>query len=213
MPRVSTCGCGCRPDGTTSRRQRAEARRRSAGARHGLRQSDRQAHQRGCRRSASTKTCWTSVLKVAGELAGKIDAAAPSIDGLLAIKGVIEVVEPEDDEEEDKAARSRRRRRRSTRRLPSLVEMRRREGATLGQILSQRLDEIERLAKKAEAAPGRKPEAIKARLAEQIATLLDSFRPLRCRPAASGSDHDRHQGRHPRGTRPASPRMSRRPAR
>jgi uncharacterized protein YicC (UPF0701 family) len=34
----------------------------------------------------------TSILKVAGVLAGKIDAVAPSIDGLLAIKGVIEVV-------------------------------------------------------------------------------------------------------------------------
>jgi uncharacterized protein (TIGR00255 family) len=30
------------------------------------------------------------------------------------------------------------------------------------------------LAKRAEASPGRKPEAIKARLAEQVATLLDS---------------------------------------
>jgi uncharacterized protein (TIGR00255 family) len=52
--------------------------------------------------------------------------------------------------------------------------MRRREGGTLGQILSQRMDEIERLAKKAEAAPGRKPDAIKARLAEQIAALLEA---------------------------------------
>ncbi len=52
--------------------------------------------------------------------------------------------------------------------------MRQREGVTLGQILSQRMDEIEKLAKKAEAAPGRKPEAIKARLAEQIAALLET---------------------------------------
>ena len=46
-----------------------------------------------------------SIVKVAGELAGRIDAVAPSIDGLLGIKGVIEVVEPESDEAEDKAAR------------------------------------------------------------------------------------------------------------
>ena len=52
--------------------------------------------------------------------------------------------------------------------------MRRREGVTLGQILIQRMDEIERLAKKAEAAPGRKPEAIRARLAEQVAALLET---------------------------------------
>src|SRR5258708_5697731 len=58
--------------------------------------------------------------------------------------------------------------------LANLVEMRGREGGTLGQILSQRMDEIERLARKAEAAPGRKPDAIKARLAEQIAALLEA---------------------------------------
>jgi uncharacterized protein (TIGR00255 family) len=51
--------------------------------------------------------------------------------------------------------------------------MRRREGEALGEILSQRMDEMEALAKKAEAAPGRKPEAIRARLAEQIAALLE----------------------------------------
>ena len=38
----------------------------------------------------------------------------------------------------------------------------------------QRMDEIEKLAKKAEAAPGRKPEAIRARLAEQVAALLET---------------------------------------
>ena len=50
--------------------------------------------------------------------------------------------------------------------------MRREEGATLGRLLSARLDEIAKLAARAEAAPGRKTDAIKARLAEQVATLL-----------------------------------------
>src|SRR5258707_13656108 len=108
-----------------------------------------------------------SIVRVAGVLAGKIDAVAPSIDGLLAIKGVIEVVEPESDEAEDKAAKAAAAAA-FEQALAELVEMRRREGATLGQILSQRMDEIERLASKAEAAPGRKPAAIKARLAEPI---------------------------------------------
>jgi uncharacterized protein (TIGR00255 family) len=114
-----------------------------------------------------------SIVKVAGTLAGKLDAVAPSIDGLLGIKGVIEVFEPESDEAEDLSARQA-----ATgafeQALTDLVEMRRREGGSLGQILSQRMDEMEQLARKAEAAPGRKPEAIKARLAEQIATLLES---------------------------------------
>ena len=47
-----------------------------------------------------------SIVRVAGELAGRIDAVAPSIDGLLGIKGVIEVVEPESNEAEDKAAKA-----------------------------------------------------------------------------------------------------------
>lgn len=114
-----------------------------------------------------------SVLKVASEIAGKVDAVAPSIDGLLGIKGVIEVVEPEADEAEEKAARAAVESAFGEA-LKSLIEMRKREGASLGAVLAQRLDELEALAKQAEAAPGRKPDAIKARLAEQIAALLDT---------------------------------------
>jgi len=114
-----------------------------------------------------------SIVRVAGQLAGKIDAVAPSIDGLLGIKGVIELVEPESDEAEDKAARGAAAAA-FDEALANLVAMRRREGTALGQILIQRMDEIEILAKRVEAAPGRRPEAIRARLAEQIATLLES---------------------------------------
>jgi uncharacterized protein (TIGR00255 family) len=114
-----------------------------------------------------------SVVKVAGQLAAKIDAVAPSIDGLLAIKGVIEVVEPERNEEEDNAAKLAAAKA-FDEALSNLVAMRQREGTALGQVLSQRMDEIERLAKKAEAAPGRKPEAVRARLAEQVALLLEA---------------------------------------
>src|SRR5216110_1549732 len=101
-----------------------------------------------------------SIVKVAGVLASKIDAVAPSVDGLLGIKGVIEVVEPESNEEEDKAAKAAAMAA-FEQALTNLLDMRRREGATLGQVLIQRMDEIEKLAKRAEAAPGRKPEAIR----------------------------------------------------
>ena len=114
-----------------------------------------------------------AVLKVAGSLAGRIDAVAPSIDGLLSIKGVIEVVEPESNEEEDKAMTAAAAAA-FDETLTNLVAMRRREGETLGQVLNQRMDEMEILAKRAEAAPGRKPEAVRARLAEQIAVLLET---------------------------------------
>ncbi|MFY9951639.1 YicC/YloC family endoribonuclease [Bradyrhizobium sp.] len=114
-----------------------------------------------------------SVVRVASMLAGKIDAVAPSVDGLLSIKGVIELVEPESDEAEDKAAMVAAAAA-FDEALDDLVAMRRREGTALGQILIQRMDEIEILAKRAEAAPGRKPEAVRARLAEQITALLES---------------------------------------
>jgi len=110
-------------------------------------------------------------VKVASQLAGKIDAVAPSIDGLLGIKGVIEVVEPERNEQEDRAAKQAAASA-FDEALANLVTMRQREGAALGQILTQRMDEMEQLASKAEAAPGRKPEAVRARLAEQVALLL-----------------------------------------
>ncbi|WP_424631904.1 YicC/YloC family endoribonuclease [Bradyrhizobium sp. SYSU BS000235] len=114
-----------------------------------------------------------SILKVVGDISARTDAVAPSVDGLLAIKGVIEVVEPESNEEEMQAARVA-----VTaafgQALESLIDMRKREGVALGQILLQRMEDIERLSKRAEAAPGRKPEAIKARLAEQIAALLET---------------------------------------
>src|SRR3981081_3472746 len=113
-----------------------------------------------------------SIVRVAGVLAGKIDAVAPSMDGLLAIKGVIEVVEPESNEAEDKAARAAAAAS-FDQALLALGEVRQREAVTLGQILTQRMDEIERLASKAEAAPGRKPEAIRTRLAPQIPGVVE----------------------------------------
>lgn len=114
-----------------------------------------------------------SILKAAGDLSGRIEAVAPSIDGLLSIKGVLEVVEPEIDEAEEQAAKA------AVavafeEALRRLIDMREREGVALGQILSQRMDEIERLASRAETAPGRRPDAVKARLSEQIAALLET---------------------------------------
>ena len=58
--------------------------------------------------------------------------------------------------------------------VAGLAEMRRVEGEALGRLLAARLSEIAALAARAESAPGRKPEAIKARLAEQIAALLEA---------------------------------------
>ena len=110
--------------------------------------------------------------------------AKPTLDGILALKGVIEVTE-EDEREEDRRAAEAAILAGFDKALADLVAMRREEGATLGRLLSARLDEIAALAARAEAAPGRKPEAIKARLAEQVATLLVGLAALRSATACT----------------------------
>ncbi len=114
-----------------------------------------------------------AVLASLKQLAGKIEALPPSLDGILALKGVIEVTE-EDERPEDRRAAEVAIIADFDKTLANLVAMRRAEGTTLGRLLSARLDEIATLAARAEAAPGRKAEAIKARLAEQVATLLSA---------------------------------------
>ncbi|HEY6832126.1 MAG TPA: YicC/YloC family endoribonuclease [Pseudolabrys sp.] len=112
-----------------------------------------------------------AVIATINQLTGKIDAAAPTLDGILALKGVIEITEederPDDHREAEAAIIAG-----FNQALAALVTMRNEEGATLGRLLAARLDEIAALTARAEAAPGRKPEAIKARLAEQVATLM-----------------------------------------
>jgi len=114
-----------------------------------------------------------AVLATLKSLSGKVEAAPPSLDGILALKGVIEITE-EDEREEDRRAAETAIIAGFDKLLADLIAMRREEGATLGRLLSLRLTEIAALAARAEAAPGRKPEAIKARLAEQVATLLSA---------------------------------------
>jgi len=114
-----------------------------------------------------------AVLATLESLRGKVEAAPPTLDGILALKGVIEVTE-EDEREEDRRAAEAAILKGFEQALAELIAMRQAEGATLGRLLSARLAEIAALAARAEAAPGRKPEAIKARLAEQVATLLSA---------------------------------------
>jgi uncharacterized protein (TIGR00255 family) len=112
-----------------------------------------------------------AVLATLKTLSRKVEAAPPTLDGILALKGVIEVTE-EDESKEERAAAEAAIVADFEQTLADLIIMRREEGATLGRLLSARLADIAALAARAEQAPARKPEAIKARLAEQIANLL-----------------------------------------
>ena len=113
-----------------------------------------------------------AVLTAAKGIAARIDAAPPSLDGVLALKGVIEIVEAEPEEGARQALADAIFATFSTA-LDGLATARASEGAALGTVLAARLDEIERLTAAARDCPTRRPEAIRARLAEQIRALLD----------------------------------------
>jgi uncharacterized protein (TIGR00255 family) len=119
------------------------------------------------------ETVLAAVLETIKRLAGRLDAAAPRLDGILSLKGVIEVAEPEEREEERLAAETAVLAGFRTT-LAELAATRRHEGEALRSLLMQRIREIAELARHADVAPGRRPEAIRARIAEQIAMLLDA---------------------------------------
>jgi uncharacterized protein (TIGR00255 family) len=113
----------------------------------------------------------TSIVEAARRATEGMGLAPPTLDGLLAIRGVVEVVEAGDDEAAmagvyanaltslDAA-------------IASLLAARRGEGAALHAILSERIDAIAALARAADESPARRPEAIRARLADAVAALM-----------------------------------------
>ena len=114
-----------------------------------------------------------SLLQALERLPQSPNVERASLDGLLAIKGVVEIIETADGDEVmakvmavaldalDEA-------------VDAIVSMRAGEGAALAGVLSQRLDAIARLTEAADACPGRKPEAVRARLDQSVAALLQS---------------------------------------
>jgi uncharacterized protein (TIGR00255 family) len=117
------------------------------------------------------------VASAARAAAEKFGLAPPTLDGLLAVRGVVELVESGDDEAELAAV--------AAGLLASLDEAivaltaaRQGEGAALKAVISERLDGIAKLTEAADSNPARKPEAVKARLAETIAALIGSGRGL-----------------------------------
>ena len=115
----------------------------------------------------------TAALAALQSLEGRVAASPPRLDGILGLKGVIDVID-EDEREEDRRAAEAAVVAGFQATVAELAAMRRREGAALGEVLRQRLTEIATLAARADAAPGRRAEAIKARIAEQVAALLDA---------------------------------------
>lgn len=113
------------------------------------------------------------VMKAAERIRELTDAAPPRVDALIGIRGVLDVVEPEENEAES-AARSEAMLATLEQALNALVGARASEGGRLANALSSQIDEIERLVAVVRASPARTPEAIAARLKEQIGRIMES---------------------------------------
>ena len=112
-----------------------------------------------------------ALLETIRRIAKRVDASPPSLDGILGLKGVMEITETEENAGDRRAAEGA-----VTKgfeaALSDLVNARRNEGAALARVLETRLAEIARLTAAAEASPARAPEAIRARLAEQVKSII-----------------------------------------
>ncbi len=113
-----------------------------------------------------------ALLALVKQLSSEIDVAPPRLDGLLAVKGVLESGDAEDD-----ATRERRQAallKSFATALKDLAAMRLAEGKRLAQTLGARLAEITDLVVKAEKSAAAQPAAVKARLKKLLAELLEA---------------------------------------
>ncbi len=101
----------------------------------------------------------------------------PSFDGMLAVRGVIEVAEAAEDEAMV-AAREAAMLATLGGALDALAAMRAEEGRRLDQILRGQLDSIEALVAQAGQTAAARPEALKERLRAGVAALLEANVPL-----------------------------------
>ena len=95
--------------------------------------------------------------------------APPTLDGLLAIRGVVDISDTADDATILQARASALDLLSTA--LDNLLAMRQNEGRALSILLSAQLERMATLAEAADLCPARKPEAIRARLAQALALL------------------------------------------
>jgi uncharacterized protein (TIGR00255 family) len=95
-----------------------------------------------------------------------------SLDGLLAVRGIVEIEDEAADPGQDAALAGALRAGVATL-IEALRSARLGEGQALDRVLRGQLDTIARLVDEAEAHPARQPEAIRARLETQIAQILE----------------------------------------
>jgi len=130
-------------------------------------------HETGGQQLRLNEAALQQVAKAAERIRELTDVKPPRADGLLALKGVLEVVDEEEDPQALEA-RGNAMLQSLEEALVSLVEARAAEGARLATVLSGHVSEIERLVERIEKSPARTPAAIEARIREQVARLVGS---------------------------------------
>jgi uncharacterized protein (TIGR00255 family) len=109
---------------------------------------------------------------------GPIEGVAPArLDGLLALKGVIESIEP-DESEAARETRHAAMRVSFAAALKALVAARHAEGRALATVLAGALNTIDQLVSRAEAGAALRIDAVRERLKAQVRALLDAGAPL-----------------------------------
>ncbi|WP_283194890.1 YicC/YloC family endoribonuclease [Rhizobium sp. AN80A] len=114
-----------------------------------------------------------AVLSLRDQLADIIDPAPLKLDTLLGIRGIVDFRETEDSPEAI-AARDAEIMNGLSLALTDLRHMREQEGAALSRVLLDQVAIIERLTLVVESDPSRSPREIAARLAAQVAMLMDA---------------------------------------
>lgn len=113
----------------------------------------------------------SALIDTARRYSGTSGIRDASLDGLLAVRGVVEVIEAAPDEESAKAFEAELIAA-FDKVLADFQASRAGEGVALSRILGEQVDEVARLVAEAEALPARTPEAIRDRLEDQLAVLL-----------------------------------------
>jgi len=112
-----------------------------------------------------------AVLALRDQLAGTIDPAPLKLDTLLSVRGIIDFREAEESETE-RATRDADIRTGLAEAIRRLIDMRRKEGAALAEVLLGQVARIETLTATVEADPSRSVSAIAERLSAQVAMLM-----------------------------------------
>jgi uncharacterized protein (TIGR00255 family) len=124
------------------------------------------------------ETVLDQVIALMHSLEGRIDAAPPRLDGLLSIRGVIELADETVVPEQQREGRLAALAASFEEAILALGAARAAEGERLGRILTSRLDEIAGYVAEAERSAAAQPEAIRTRFKSQVATLFEGVPPL-----------------------------------